>query len=482
MTAEASLLKKASPLIVGRGLTAAVGAAIPILLVRALDPAGYGTYKQFFLIATTLYLAGQLGLGASLYYFVPRAKREAGRYVLQALACLFVLGALAALLILAIGDRVAARFDNRELAAVIVPLALYSWGILGAAPLEIGLTATGRTGWAGFTYVVSDVLRSAVLIGPVTLGWGLPGLAWAAAAFAGARLVAAWLTGVFLHAARAGERAWPTLAAVKAQLAYSLPFGGAVILSVAQLQLPQYAVASLTGAASFAVYSVGALQLPLTELLYGPVAEVMMVRLAQAARGSEPAIFREAVARLSIFFLPLLGFVWAVGGELIVTLYTPRYAVATPIFLVAAVEIALAALPVDGLLRALGCTRLLFVTYGARVLMSALAVLVGLKLFGLAGAMGGHILTQAAAKAVLLRLAARRVGVPVTRLLPLKEIRAWAARAGVIGLAVALLRHYGPWHGWAFLAAALPLAGGIWLASLLSAGELRTKVKEAQLA
>jgi O-antigen/teichoic acid export membrane protein len=489
VTAEKSLLRKASPLIVGRAITAVLGSAIPIFLARALDPEGYGTYKQFFLIATTLYLAGQLGLGASLYYFVPRSRAEAGRYVIQALACLFVLGALAALFILAIGDQVAHRFDNPALGEVIVPLALYTWGVLGAAPLEISLTATGRTGWSGVTYVISDVLRSTVLLGPVALGWGLPGLAWAAAAFAGLRLLAAWVSGIALHG---GEASWPTPQAVKAQLAYSIPFGGAVLLSVAQVQLPQYAVASLTGAVSFAIYSVGALQLPLTDLLYGPVAEVMMVRLAQAAPGGEPAIFREAVGRLTIFFLPLLAFVWAVGGELIVTLYTHQYAAAAPIFLVAAGEIGLAALPVDGLLRSLGATRLLFVTYGARVILSAASVLVGLRLFGLPGAMAGHIFTQAVAKGYLLHAAARRLEVPARELLPVKEIAAWAARSAVVFLAVFLLRELGPWHGWAFFAAAFPLAGTVWLISLLSAGELRvlrsfrkvseTKMKGAQLA
>ena len=66
-----------------------------MVLARQLDPAAYGTYKQFFLVAVTVFLAGQSGLAASLYCFVPRAECDAGRYAIQALACLFVLGGLA---------------------------------------------------------------------------------------------------------------------------------------------------------------------------------------------------------------------------------------------------------------------------------------------------------------------------------------------------------------------------------------------------
>jgi O-antigen/teichoic acid export membrane protein len=467
-----SLLKKASPLIIGRGLTALLTFAIPIVLARKLDPASYGTYKQFFLIAVTLYLGGQLGLSASLYYFVPRARGDGGRYVIQALACLFVLGALAAGGILLGGESLARRFANPELAALTVPLALYTWGVLAAAPLEVALTATGRTGWSGIVYVFSDAVRSAAMVVPVALGWGLSGLAWSAVIFAALRLVAAWLTTIAVHQREARR---PELAALRAQLAYAVPFGGAVLLAVAQMQLPQYVVASLTDAAVFAIFAVGALQLPVTDLLYGPIAEVMMVRLAQVRQGGEPPIFREAVARLAMFFLPLCAFAWATGPELIVTLYTSKYAAAAPIFMVAATEILLATLPVDGLLRALGATRFLFFANAARLAASAVVVPLALVAFGLPGAMAGHVLTQVFAKALLMWAASRRLGVPMLELLPVRELGAWSMRSVAVFVSVEGVRVYGPWHGWTFFAVALPLGGALWILSVMSAGELRTK-------
>ena len=45
-----------------RFASAALTFGLPLILVRLLDPHSFGTYKQFFLIAQTLVLVGQLGL------------------------------------------------------------------------------------------------------------------------------------------------------------------------------------------------------------------------------------------------------------------------------------------------------------------------------------------------------------------------------------------------------------------------------------
>src|SRR5262249_35031564 len=163
--------KLATPLLVGRGLAAVLTFVIPVILARALDQDTYGTYKQFFLIASTVYLIGQAGLVASLYYFVPRAGRaEAGPYLLQALIRLFVLGGVAAAVVSLVAGAIARRFSNPSLLPLAAPLALYLWSFLGAAPLEVSLTTSKRTGWAGLSYAVSDLVRTAALIVPIKLG------------------------------------------------------------------------------------------------------------------------------------------------------------------------------------------------------------------------------------------------------------------------------------------------------------------------
>jgi O-antigen/teichoic acid export membrane protein len=466
---QPSLLRAATPLFIGRGLSAALTFCIPIVLARAMAQAEYGTYKQFFLLAGSLYLVGQMGLAGSLYYFLPRhSGEERGRWLIQALAGLFLIGACAAAGTLIFTGALAARWSNPQLAGLALPLAIYIWAYLGAAPLEIALTACKRTGWAAVSYVLSDLVRTTALIGPILLGRGVVGLAWAAAGFAVLRLTVAWLlalSGVL------GRPLAPSRAAMKAQLGYCLPFAGAVVLATAQLQLPQFVVAGLTDAATYAVFAVGVLQIPLADMVYTPIAEIMMVRLAQGDARGAPGVFREAVARLCMFFLPLCAFVLAVGPELIPTLYTAAYVASVPIFIIAMLEMPLSALPVDGFLRSFGATRTIMRIGVVRLVLAAVLVPVGFFTLGLPGTMIGYVASQWTAKTLLLVAAARTIDVPIRSLLPSGEVRAWTLRSAFLFGVVTLLRLHGPWHGYGFLIAASLAALLVWVGSLLAAGE-----------
>lgn len=415
---KGSLLRAATPLMVGRGVSAAITFFIPVVLARALNLDEYGTYKQFFLLAGTVFLVGQLGLTASLYYFVPRAAEgeERRRYLTQTLVLLFTVGAVAAGGTLLFAGEVARRFENPRILEVAAPLAIYLWAYLGAAPLEPSLTSRKLTKWAGFCYVASDLVRTAALILPVKLG--VVGVAWGAAAFAMARLVAAW-------AVVAGSGiAWPTRQTLRGQLGYSLPFAGAVLLVTLQMQLPQYVVAGFTDAATYAVFSVGIMQLPIADMLYTPVAEVMMVRLAQSDASLAPEIFREAVTRLATFFLPLCALLILAAPYLVPLLFGRAYAAAVPIFMIATLEMPLSALPVDGLLRAQGATSSLLRVSALRLALAAALVPGGFFLFGMVGAIAGYVITQWTAKTMLLIAAARRLGVRPVHLLPRPRVLA----------------------------------------------------------
>jgi O-antigen/teichoic acid export membrane protein len=211
-------------------------------------------------------------------------------------------------------------------------------------------------------------------------------------------------------------------ALLRRQIAYALPFGLAFVLIVPQQQFHQYAVSAAVTAAAFAVYSVGTFQLPVVDVLYTPVSELLQIGLGERDGRDGPRaglrLFHEAVQQLSFAFLPLAGLLLVVAPSLIELVFSPVYLGAVPLFRLSVIPIVLAALPLDGVMRAKAQNRFMLVLAGAKLAATVPLVLGGLALGGPVGAFVGWVVADALARGVMLRRAAALFGVSVARALP----------------------------------------------------------------
>jgi O-antigen/teichoic acid export membrane protein len=434
MTGEAGLttikalisraLGRSGPLVLSRLASATLTFALPLVLVRLLSPDGFGVYKQFFLVAQTTLLVGQLGVTQSLYYFLPRGGQERGSFVAQALLLLLFLGALAGGG-LYLGAPLLGRSMDPRLAELRLPLGLFAGLMLAAAPLEGALTAEGRIGSAALAYVLSDAARAAAL----TLGallHGADGLFWAAVLVSALRLCALWLLVATGRLPMAPARA-PLL---RSQLAFALPFAGATWLYVGQRYFAQYAVSARFPAATFALFTVAAFHLPVVDIVFTPITEILMVELGRgfsrsgqaprhslgaaasprSARLAAPAAWHDAVEKLASLLFPAACGAWLFGPTVLPILFTHKFAAAVPLFMLATVEIPLWILPCDALLRAAGDTRFLFLFNAGRIVLTGVCVLLGIRLGGLGGAIAGGIVSEALARAGMLARGRRFLG------------------------------------------------------------------------
>jgi len=439
-------------------ITAVISTAIPLVLARALDLAEYGSYKQIFLIAQTLYLVLPFGMVQGLYYFVPRTERRRPLY--GTTFAFLAVGAVLSVALVAFGaDAAAHAFSNPDLVRFKWYIAMYLVGMLGSAPLEISLTAEGQTGRAACVYLVSDTLRAAVMVVPVLLGFGLTGVMVALAGFAGLRMAVSlvWLL-------RQSHGPLFERRVLNEQLRYAAPFGASVLLARPTQYLHQYAISALVAPQLFALYAVGCFQLPVVDLLYTPTSEVLMVQLGELEKQGRleraAGVFRAAAGRLAYFFVPLSVLLFCVAPELIGALFGAKFLGATPIFRVSVLGILLSILPLDGALRSRNFTRHIFWAAVLKALVMLPLVYFGVRELGL---MGG-ILSWAAGESfgkLALGFRLREALSPRDRRVAWREVIPWselgisAVGAGG-GAAAALLAKAG------LIAVGLGPVGGFW--------------------
>src|SRR5262249_2542426 len=233
-----SVFKPALLLMAGRVLAFAATFFIPVVLARVFDRADFGTYKQVFLIHSTVYLSAQIGMASSLYYFLPLSSDRAGRYAANSVLCLGLSG-LACLAFLVIDSaRLSQWLSNADLAAYSPWIGLYLFLTLFSSPLEIAMISRRRYFWASGAYAGSDLARAAALIVPALLFRRLDLVLLCAVLVGLLRAVGA----VFYLRQEFGAQFRPDGALLLEQFRYALPFGLAVLVEIAQWNYHHYAV------------------------------------------------------------------------------------------------------------------------------------------------------------------------------------------------------------------------------------------------
>jgi len=428
------IARPAALLVTGRVVGLVASFAIGIVLARIFAPAAFGTYKQFFLLYGTLYGLAQLGMAESLYFFVPRNASRMPRYVCNALITLAVAGLACLGGLYAWRTQIAQRLSNVALADYMVLAGLFLTFMLMSTVLEIVMVSRKKHLMAAVTYACSDIVRTLFFILPAFALGSLRAVFVGATAFAGLRLtllvVALWR--------QYGREFRVDLGLWREQLAYALPFALAVGVEVIQQNYHQYVVASRFDAATFAIYAVGCLQIPLVDMIMTSTVNVMMVKMAEdTTHGTATvSLWHETMCRLAFLMVPLSVFLFVIARDLIVTLYTATYAASVPIFMVWALTILPSIFAVNAVLRVFAQTRFLLVMNLMRLAM--VAVLIGwfLSTFGMSGAVLVTLVSTTLVNLVGVARIAHLLHLSFRETLPWSRLGGIFVRAGIAAVPV----------------------------------------------
>ncbi len=126
----------------------------------------------------------------------------------------------------------------------------------------------------------------------------------------------------------------------------------------------------------------------------------------------------------------MMALLYVCGPTLLTFLFTERYRDSVPIFRLAIFAIPLAALPLDGVMRARAQNRFVLAVSVVKLALTVPMVVAGFHLYGLRGAMGGWVAAEAATRGILLLRAGHLLG-GMRYLLPWRTLSMQALAAAV---------------------------------------------------
>ena len=333
---DKSLTFKAAILAVGKTVKRLIGTISILVLVRLLSKEDFGTYRQVLFIIGMAIVLVEFAIPKSLFYFVPKAEtsEEKNRFISQSYLMLSVLGISASIILFFGAEFIGVKFNNDSL---VLLLKIYAPVVIFLAISQNFFSSTlislNKHTLAAYSYVFVGMPNTVAIIIAAFVGFSLNEI-FSVSLFV---IIMQYLILFILFGRlRISLFQLPKYENIKEQFKYVLPLSFALISGLISVELDRLVISMYFSAATFAIYSVGAMQVPLVGNLFEGVSSTVIPKIAQylaADRKNEIEVLcNRGTRKMSLLLFPIFCFLFVHAKEVITLLYTDKFVEAVPVF------------------------------------------------------------------------------------------------------------------------------------------------------
>lgn len=335
--------------------------AMPLFLTRVLNRSDYGTFSQFFTLYSALYVILGCGVHASLFFFYPTAsKSDRDKYATNALISLLLLTLISYSVLnisfiqnLFLGDSELSQFKVEIILCIVLaiptnmigPLYTVSEDKIGALIIP-SCAAIIRI---GVIVVIASLVKDLFFV-----FWGL--------VFYQIFILFFILFYTFRKHCFSFDGKL-----LKAQLAYSIPFGGMVALQLLSNYFDKIVSIHFIPPLQYAIYSVAFLSIPGINQIYDSLCQVNIVNMTKCYHENNKnmvvELYKDFVTRMLSFSVPIILAVVLFANEIVSFLYPDNYQSAANFFRIYSLTFITAMFGAGTILRAVNKTSLSLKAY-----------------------------------------------------------------------------------------------------------------------
>jgi O-antigen/teichoic acid export membrane protein len=249
-----------------------------------------------------------------------------------------------------------------------------------------------------------------------------------------------------------------SLRSVREQASFAVPVGLAGIALLLVAQTDKFIITRFLGREAFAIYSVGAFQVPLANIIQTSIGNVTFPLMAKYQQAGDlhamRDLWRRSILKTAILFFPIFVFLEVTARPFITILFTEQYADATPVFMIYMLLFLRSSVETGAIIQAFHRTVFLAVGFAVGFVVN---VALGVTLLNAMGRLGvplATFLVMTALSVVNLAYSARLVGSSFFHLLPVVGMLQRFAAAAAPGVVMWLLYTRVPVTNFVELAAA----------------------------
>ena len=448
-----------------------------VCLTRLLSKADFGVISYSYMLFGLISVVGALGLPSALLFYTSRLSPKAHRTLARHVTLLLLgLGCLFGTMLLFAGPYILSETQRQTVGHLLPILALALVGDLPGQTLPSYLLAMECYGLSAAATLGFSVMRFTGLIVPAMYGWGTEAMVWGLAT---ATLLRGTLLFVYLWLGQPKsslddqsrmveeDLTW----SIKDLFAYGLPLSLSSIVGKVNVQADKYLIAAITSAEVYAIYHVGAIELPLVYGVAYSVTNALTPSLIHNYHQGKTDYFlrlwHTSVRKVASLIIPIALFLMCFAEEVIILAFSERYAQAALPFRVYLCLLPLRLCSYGSVVRATGLTKPVFTATLLSLCCNLILNYPLYQLLGLAGPALASVIAQGVAIFILLKVLTRQLSVSWSQIFPIKALLGTFSLASVTALIALAVSQVAPQTMLAplFLGAILHCSLFLWLGS-----------------
>ncbi|MDD5063950.1 MAG: oligosaccharide flippase family protein [Phycisphaerae bacterium] len=342
-----------------QGLTQATQLIIGIVLVRLISKETLGSYRQVLLVYGLLTGILTIQIESSLYYFLPKYGPEKRRnLVAQTLLITGIISLLTGLAMFFSAGLFAKQFNNPEIAPLIKIFACFPFFDRIVQLIPSFLISLDKALFSGLYSMFNSILMILTVVMIFALGYGIAEALWSKILIGAIFAVIGTL--MMIYFSPFGQ--WHiNKSLLLEQLNYCWPLMATTTIGIVNLKLDGILISYYFSKEVYAVYSTGALELPLIALFTASLSSAIMPNMVvEAEKGrllNSLNLWHEATRKSSLLIFPTFAFFLVCGYDFIVLMYTQAYSQAAWPFLIYLARLPIRVAIYGAIFRAIGYTK-----------------------------------------------------------------------------------------------------------------------------
>lgn len=382
-------------LFVAQALTSLGTVLSMIVLAHTLQTQEFATYRQSILLIDIVVPFLSLGLGPSITYFLSTQKTGSKSLVVLAITTLALLGVAYWVIIQLAGEKWFSQlFNNSELERTLDTCSFLPIFLLPASLFAPVLIVYKRTAIIAIHSIATMVTLTVSLL--IISHWWHSAYA-SSLARSVVLTISSLIAIVFTLRELPKEKIYFDIERFKKLLSFGAPLMLASGCGTLSLQIDKAIVSSLCSVEEFAVYAIGAMEIPLIGLLTGVMMAVAMPELRRLVNDGDNTgavmLFSSIASKTSLVLFPTATYLFVCADDFIELLYSSTYVNSATPFRLYLLLVPLRTVVFGVMLTALGENRAVLSRSVVGLLTNLLLTIILVPIIGSTGAIVATILS-----------------------------------------------------------------------------------------